>query len=552
MKELIFGLIGGTALLMYGVDKMGEGLEKASGRMMKKILSVLTGNIFSAFFVGTFLTALVQSSTAITVLTVGFVNAGLMKLPQAIGIIYGANIGTTITAQLMAFSFKFKLTDIALPVLGIGFAINYFAKNKTLKNIGEALMGFGMMFLGLKILNGGIPFMKDSVALKHFFEVYASNPFIGILLGAGVTALIHSSSATVGLVMVLGQAGLIDLQTSICIMLGDNIGTCITAQLASLTGNIHARRTAWAHTLYNVFGVLLCFILLPWFVDLVKIVTAYFQPGVANDLSVQIANSHTVFNVLSAVLFLPITKYYVKFLETVIRGKDKVHQGAMYLDRLLLETPVAAFKASLSEITHGFEIVKDMVKDTMLSIYKNDVKPLEAVKKNEELVNGLQKDVTLYIVDISKQPLSDSESIMVPAMISSINNVERIGDHIMDIQELITGSLQSNISFTDIAIKELKELEALILRMFDNTMKGLQNYDMNLAKQTEELEDEVDALIAQLQDNHLQRLHDGLCNIESGVVFLDIINHLERVADHIYKISTLSTDELKTVMSAVS
>lgn len=552
MKELIFGLIGGTALLMYGVDKMGEGLEKASGRMMKKILSVLTGNIFSAFFVGTFLTALVQSSTAITVLTVGFVNAGLMKLPQAIGIIYGANIGTTITAQLMAFSFKFKLTDIALPVLGIGFAINYFAKNKTLKNIGEALMGFGMMFLGLKILNGGIPFMKDSVALKHFFEVYASNPFIGILLGAGVTALIHSSSATVGLVMVLGQAGLIDLQTSICIMLGDNIGTCITAQLASLTGNIHARRTAWAHTLYNVFGVLLCFILLPWFVDLVKIVTAYFQPGVANDLSVQIANSHTVFNVLSAVLFLPITKYYVKFLETVIRGKDKVHQGAMYLDRLLLETPVAAFKASLSEITHGFDIAKDMVKDTMLSIYKNDAKPLEAVKKNEELVNSLQKDVTLYIVDISKQPLSDSESIMVPAMISSINNVERIGDHIMDIQELITGSLQSNISFTDVAIKELKELEALILRMFDNTMKGLQNYDMDLAKQTEELEDEVDALIAQLQDNHLQRLHEGSCNIESGVVFLDIINHLERVADHIYKISTLSTDELRTVMSAVS
>lgn len=552
MKELIFGLIGGTALLMYGVDKMGEGLEKASGRMMKKILSVLTGNIFSAFFVGTFLTALVQSSTAITVLTVGFVNAGLMKLPQAIGIIYGANIGTTITAQLMAFSFKFKLTDIALPVLGIGFAINYFAKNKTLKNIGEALMGFGMMFLGLKILNGGIPFMKDSVALKHFFEVYASNPFIGILLGAGVTALIHSSSATVGLVMVLGQAGLIDLQTSICIMLGDNIGTCITAQLASLTGNIHARRTAWAHTLYNVFGVLLCFILLPWFVDLVKIVTAYFQPGVANDLSVQIANSHTVFNVLSAVLFLPITKYYVKFLETVIRGKDKVHQGAMYLDRLLLQTPVAAFKASLSEITHGFDIAKDMVKDTMLSIYKNDAKPLEAVKKNEELVNSLQKDITLYIVDISKQPLSDSESIMVPAMISSINNVERIGDHIMDIQELITGSLQSNISFTDVAIKELKELEALILKMFDNTMKGLQNYDMDLAKQTEELEDEVDALIAQLQDNHLQRLHEGSCNIESGVVFLDIINHLERVADHIYKISTLSTDELRTVMSAVS
>lgn len=552
MKELIFGLIGGTALLMYGVDKMGEGLEKASGEMMKKILSVLTGNVFSALIVGTLLTVLVQSSTAITVLTVGFVNAGLMKLPQAIGIIYGANIGTTITAQLMAFSFKFKLTDIALPVLGIGFAISYFAKNKTLKNIGEALMGFGMMFLGLKILNSGVPFMKESADLRHFFEMYASNPFIAVFLGAAATALVHSSSATVGLVMVLGQAGLINLETSVLIMLGDNIGTCITAQLASLTANLHARRTAWAHTLYNIIGVLVCLIFFPWFIKAIIGITNYLQPGVAGDLGVQIANSHTIFNVLSAVLFLPITKYYVKFLETVIRGKDKVHQGAMYLDRLLLNTPVAAFKASLSEITHGFEITMDMLKSTMLSIYKNDEKPLEAVKKNEELVNGLQKDVTLYIVDISKQPLNDSESIMVPAMISSINNVERIGDHIMDIQQLITNSIHNNVEFSDIAVKELQELESLIVKMFDNTMKGLKVLDMNLAKHTEELEDEVDALIEQLQANHLKRLNQGKCTIESGVIFLDIINHLERVADHIYKISTLSTDELKTVMATVS
>ncbi|WP_291570028.1 Na/Pi cotransporter family protein, partial [Clostridium sp. UBA4548] len=512
MKELIFGLIGGTALLMYGVDKMGEGLEKASGEMMKKILSVLTGNVFSALLVGTLLTVLVQSSTAITVLTVGFVNAGLMKLPQAIGIIYGANIGTTITAQLMAFSFKFKLTDIALPVLGIGFAISYFAKNKTLKNIGEALMGFGMMFLGLKILNSGVPFMKESADLRHFFEMYASNPFIAVFLGAAATALVHSSSATVGLVMVLGQAGLINLETSVLIMLGDNIGTCITAQLASLTANLHARRTAWAHTLYNIIGVLVCLIFFPWFIKAIIAITNYLQPGVAGDLGVQIANSHTIFNVLSAVLFLPITKYYVKFLETVIRGKDKVHQGAMYLDRLLLNTPVAAFKASLSEITHGFEITMDMLKSTMLSIYKNDEKPLEAVKKNEELVNGLQKDVTLYIVDISKQPLNDSESIMVPAMISSINNVERIGDHIMDIQQLITNSIHNNVEFSDIAVKELQELESLIVKMFDNTMKGLKVLDMNLAKHTEELEDEVDALIEQLQANHLKRLNQECVN----------------------------------------
>jgi phosphate:Na+ symporter len=222
-------------------------------------------------------------------------------------------------------------------------------KNETLKNIGEALMGFGMMFLGLKILNSGIPFMQQSETLKFFFQNYARIPIVGIIIGACATAMVQSSSATVGLVMVLAQAGLIDLNTAVCIMLGDNIGTCVTAQLASLTGNIHARRTAWAHTLYNVFGVLLTGLMLPLFVKLVQATTLYFQHSA--DISAQIANSHTIFNLLSAVVFLPITKYYVKFLETVIRGKgDEKEPSAVYLDRLLLNSPVAAFKAAVSAV----------------------------------------------------------------------------------------------------------------------------------------------------------------------------------------------------------
>ncbi|TDT56473.1 Na/Pi cotransporter family protein [Fonticella tunisiensis] len=316
MRDFIFGIMGGTALLMYGVNMMGSGLERASGRVMKKILSIFTGRVWSAFMAGTFLTALVQSSTAVTVLTVGFVNAGLMKLPQAVGIIYGANIGTTITAQLMSASYSFNLTDYALPVLSVGFIINLTFKNKTIKSFGEALMGFGMMFLGLKILNLGVPFMSKSDTLKYFFRTYASIPTIGIFLGALATALVHSSSATVGLVMVLGEAGLIDLTSAVCIMLGDNIGTCITAQLASLTGNINARRTAWAHTLYNMIGVIIVAFILPWFVNMIQGATLHFSKS--TDISVQIANSHTIFNVLSAVIFLPITKYYVKFIEFVV------------------------------------------------------------------------------------------------------------------------------------------------------------------------------------------------------------------------------------------
>jgi phosphate:Na+ symporter len=550
MKELIFGLIGGTALLMYGVDKMGEGLEKASGEMMKKILSVLTGNVFSAFVVGIALTVLVQSSTAITVLTVGFVNAGLMKLPQAIGIIYGANIGTTITAQLMAFSFKFKLTDIALPVLGIGFAISYFAKNKTLKNVGEAIMGFGIMFLGLKILNGGIPFMKNSETMKFFFETYARIPIVGIAMGALATALVHSSSATVGLVMVLAQAGLIDIQTAVCIMLGDNIGTCITAQLASLTGNIHARRTAWAHTLYNLFGILATWAVLPWFVKSIVWLTSHFQG--TTDIGVQIANSHTYFNLFSAVVFLPITKYYVKFLETVIKGKDADDSKSMFLDKLLIQTPVAAFKASLSEITRGAEIAKTMANDVMGSFYEKDEKPLELVKKNEHLINQLQKDITKYIVEISKQPLTHRESVMVPAMINSINNIERIGDHVMDIRFLVKNSQHGNVIFSKDAIDELKHIEMLVAEMFDNTIKSLKEYDMDLVKKTAQLEDEVDKLSEYLQNNHIKRLDEGSCSVEAGVVFLDIVNHFERIADHIYKISLLTKDGLQGIMRSSS
>ena len=389
MEELIFGLIGGTALLMYGVSLMGDGLEKASGETMKKILTVLTGKVWSAFLVGIFVTAIVQSSTAVTVLTVGFVNSGLMKLHQAVGIIYGANIGTTITAQLMAFSFKFQLTDIALPILGIGFAISNISKNKKLKNLGQAMMGFGMMFLGLKILNNGIPYMEQSKSMRYFFANYASIPIIGILLGAFATAMVHSSAATIGLVMVLSQAGLLDLQSAVTIMLGTNIGTCVSAQLASMTGNINARRTAWAHTFYNVFGVILALIFLPVFMKVVVKVTEIFNP--MGDLSAYIANTHTLFNSINALIFLPLTDYYVKFLEKVVKPKEESHGEKILLDKLLLNTPVAALQASRSELIRGIEILKEMAIDIMDIVYTDDMKKIADISHGEESINIMQR-----------------------------------------------------------------------------------------------------------------------------------------------------------------
>ncbi|HHW25753.1 MAG TPA: Na/Pi cotransporter family protein [Firmicutes bacterium] len=535
MKELIFGLIGGTALLMYGVDKMGTGLEKASGEMMRKILSVLTGKVWSAFLVGTFLTALVQSSTAITVLTIGFVNAGLMKLPQAIGIIYGANIGTTITAQLMAFSFRLELTDIALPVLGVGFAISLLSKNKTPKNFGDAVMGFGMMFLGLRILNSGVPFMQSNETLRFFFLNYASVPWIAILLGIVATAAVHSSAATVGLVMVLGQAGLLDLSSAICVMFGDNIGTCITAQLASVQGNVHARRTAWAHTLYNIIGVLIAWILLPWFTHIVAVATDYFQPG--GDIAVQIANSHTIFNIFSAVVFLPLTKYYVKFLETVIRDREEDQEVVpVFTDRLLLDTPIAAIKAAIAETARTVGIARRMFEEVMEGFYRNDPAKLDQAERDEETLNDLQRQITQYIIELSKRPLSYKESASVPTLIRGINNVERIGDHSLSLSRLAHEKMEKNLVFSSEAIRDLREIQDMIFSMFDLTVKALETGDKGAIAEVANLESRMDGLSKRVQEGHAKRLEDGRCTVESGLIFLDVVNYLERIADHIYKV----------------
>ncbi|MCR6544598.1 Na/Pi cotransporter family protein [Dehalobacterium formicoaceticum] len=531
MQELIFGLIGGTALLMYGVDKMGDGLEKASGPLMKKILAVLTGNVWSAFLVGTLLTALVQSSTAITVLTVGFVNAGLLKLPQAVGIIYGANIGTTLTAQLMAFSFKFKLTDIALPVVGIGFALSYFARRDVVKHLGNALMGFGLMFLGLKILNSGIPIMRESETLRYFFANYASIPIVGIFLGAAATAMVHSSSATVGLVMVLGMAGILDLKTAVLIMLGDNIGTCITAQLASMTGNIHARRTAWAHTIYNIFGVTVVALMLPWFLTIIHSFTQYMQPGA--NISAEIANSHTLFNIFSALVFLPLTKYYVKFLETVIRGRDE--GTSVHLDKLLLDTPVAAIKATQSEIIRAAEITRKMVLNVMDSFYTGDTGKFAQLRRDEEKVNKLQHDITAYMVELSKRPMHESQSIMIPALINSINHLERVGDHAENFISLATSKNERHLQFSEKAVQELKEMETAIMEMYDKSIQAVNENDPTIVLEVYELEEKVDEIAALLVQKHIQRLEAGKCTVEAGVIFIDIVNYLERIADHVYK-----------------
>lgn len=536
--QIIFNLFGGTALLMYGVDFMGGGLEKASGKMIKKILSILTRNIYVAFFVGAFITMLVQSSTAVTVMTVGFVNAGMMNLTQAVGIIYGTNIGTTITAQLMSL----KLTYIALPVVAIGFFIMIFSGKESVRHIGQAIMGFGLMFLGLKILNSSLPYIKDSEISRQLFMKYGHSPVIGIVVGMIATMLIHSSAATVALTISLFSADLISFQAAIGLTLGDNIGTCVTAQLASLKANTAARRTAWAHTLYNIIGVIIAVIVLNPFTSLIQWLTY----NVLNEpRAFLVANTHTFFNVMNAVVFLPITKYYVSFLEKIVPDRKNKGNASKRLDRLLLDTPAAALKAATEEVMLAAEIAAEMLQYAMSSLIEGDREIVDKVLKREEDINRLQTDVTQYLVEISRQNLDSEQSAKIPALINSINNFERVGDHCEDIIELSQRKIDRSIKFSDKATEELKILYQEVFKMMEECNNSYSKEEIALASQAAAREDIIDELTIKFKEKHIERLEEGTCSVHAGVIFLDVITHLERIADHLHNVSLIVIESLK-------
>lgn len=544
MRDFIFGIVGGTAMLMYGVDMMGEGLERLSGNMMKKVLQKITGKLWKAFFVGIFLTALVQSSTAISILSVGFVNSGILELSQAIGIIYGANIGTTITAQLFALSFSFKLTTIALPIIAIGFTLKVFAKKIRFQNVGHAIMGIGFMLYGLTLLNSGIPYMEQNETIRYFFETYASNMFIGILLGIVTTALVHSSAATVGIVMLLGNSGLITLTSAIAIMFGDNIGTSISALLASFKGNTNAKRTAWGHALHNIIGVLIFLPFVPWFTQFITYFTSRLQGS--TDIQLQIANSHTLFNILVALIFLPLNNYFVKLLMLIV--KDKKTEGefeVVYIDNLLLDTPAAALEASIKEVQRAMQTNTDMLGLSISSVIQNHVNHQDLILKREEFICKLQKDLTNYMVELSRRPLSIADSVVLPGVIKCANYLERIADHTTIIMKLQENRFNKELYFTSAALKEIDELHRELSEMSSMTSANIDEFDEAVHAKVKEAEARIDFLTARFTGEHVKRLENGECTIEASLVYLDMITAMERISNYLYKISRLCRYELQ-------
>ncbi len=554
--SIIFKLIGGLGLFLFGMKLMSDGLQSFAGKQLHKILNFLTNNRFMGLMVGTVITAIIQSSSATTVMVVGFCNAGLLNLIQAMGVILGANIGTTITAQIIAF----KISQIALPVIGLGMPLYLFSKRNKVKFIGQVLLGFGLLFLGLTIMKDGSLPLKESeeiVKLFGFFSLKSQMPFwgplFGILVGAFFTVLFQSSSATIGLTIALASAGVIDIYIAVPLIFGENIGTTITALLASIGTNITAKRAALAHTTFNVLGVLLMFILFqvkvsgtPIYIFLVNKIT----PGdilKGENIERHIANSHTLFNVFNSLLFLPFLGLIAMITRKLVRGdEDELEFKLKFIDERFADNPGLAIPQAEKEVGRMLEIATDTLELSVTAFNNKSTKKFDDIQKRERLLDHLQSDITYFLVKVSaRESLTDSESEVLPVLMHTINDIERIGDHCINIIELIDIRLDKKIEFSQRAKDEIEAMYSLVFKMVKGTTTALKTIDKILAKENLLLEDDINNLFIAFRISHMDRLNKGQCSPEAGFVFLDFMVNLEKIGDHLTNVNQAILGEMQ-------
>ncbi|MFH1542822.1 MAG: Na/Pi cotransporter family protein [bacterium] len=537
--NIFFGVFGGLGLFLYGMKVMSDGLQKMAGKNLRKILELLTTRVLGGVAVGAFVTAIIQSSSATTVMLIGFVQAGLMTLKQAIGVIYGADIGTTITAQIIAF----KIHHYALPAIGLGVLMHFFIPRKNAKYLGQIILGFGLLFFGMTVMTSVFAPLKHSPEFQQLFVTFSHNPLLAVLTGMVLTMVIQSSSATVGITMTLAGVGLLDFTTAFAVILGDNIGTTITAQLAALNGNITAKRTAWAHTLIKVVGASYMLVLLnfqlegrPIFLYLVDAIT----PGnvwAGEHIERHVANSHLLFNVVNCLLFIPFTGIFATFLTKLIKGETEIiEHGSKYLDDLMLVTPDIALAQAKKEITRMGYYANQQIDLAIGAVYIEKHREREAVfeklRRREEVVNQLENEITAFLVRIDQQSLTEDQSRTSVGYLHLIHDIERVGDISENIMDLLILKDEENIKFSKSAEDEIRELSGYVSQSLALTIEAFERWDKNMALQALELEGKIDTLEQQYRDNHIDRLGKSECEPKSGIVYLDILSNLERAGDH--------------------
>lgn len=549
-QQLVFGLIGGLGLFLFGMKIMSEGLQKIAGDRMRKILAALTNNRLVGTLVGLSVTAIIQSSSATTVMVVGFVNAGLMSLMQAIGVILGANIGTTITAQLIAF----KITKFALPAIGVGAGMRLFAKNRRWSYVGEVVLGFGLLFFGMATMKEAFDPIKASEEFRQLFLYVGDSHLLGVFLGALLTILVQSSTATIGITLALASSGLLTFEASVALILGENIGTTITANLAAIGTNLTARRTAIAHFLFNTIGVGYMLLLFPFFMDFISGIT----PGEA-DFVVQtqeqvshfgvamgdkpfiarhIANTHTMFNIVNTIVFLPLVGVLAKLSTLLIPGREEeVEFHLKYLDSRVLSTPPIALGQARSETRRMAHVAAEMVNETLRFLQDNDLKKIPALKKKEDLIDLLQREITDFLVALSQKSIAQETSKELASMMHMVNDIERIGDHCENLWDLCQRKLDQKIAFSDMAMQEIRDISDLTEQFLAVIINALEAGDNTIFNKAEELENAIDNLEEALRNNHIRRLNTGECSVNSGLIYIDMLHNFEKIGDHTFNLA---------------
>jgi len=543
---MIFGLAGGLALFIYGMNLMGEGLQKAAGEKMRRILEVLTGKPLMAVLMGALVTSIIQSSSATTVMVVGFVSAGLMTLPQAIGVIFGANVGTTVTAQIVAF----KIGDYAYPIAAIGFLLMFLSKRKSIKYFGQIIFSFGVLFIGLNTMGDAMKPLGQSKGFSDIVLRLGKTPVLGLLVGAVGTGIIQSSSAFIAILQNLAStpiddAGntLISLQAALPILFGSNIGTTVTALFAGIGANINAKRAAFAHTIFNVLGSLLFMFFIPSFSRLVELVSPA-GPG-AEVISRQIANAHTGFNLINTIIWLPLIPVLAKIVKILVPGKEEhVEKGVLYLDKRMLSNPPIAMNLATKELTRMAVTAQQMMQSAKKSYIFSDMDEAKRVHEYEETVDMLQCEIISYLSTmLSMSSLTSRQSVRLTGLMHVVSDIERIGDYCQNIAESAEIKEDENLPFSDEALREIKNAFEEVNDMVDNTIHALNEGNVELARKALAKEKDIDELEKNLRARHLERLAKGLCNPLSAISFVELVHNLERIADHCTNIAEAVIDD---------
>lgn len=525
-QEILFHFLGGLGLFLYSIKTMGDGLQQAAGDRLRFYIDKYTSNPFLGVLVGIVVTALIQSSTGVTVITVGLVSASLLTLRQAIGIIMGANIGTTVTSFIIGF----KLGEYALPLIFLGTMFLFFTKNRTANNIGRILFGVGGIFYALNLISAGMSPLKDLPQFKEYMVTLGQNPILGVVAGAVITVLIQASSATIGILQGLYAGGFLDLKGSLPVLFGDNIGTTLTVIIAAAGANVSAKRVAATHVTFNVLGTILCLILLGPFTAMIE----YFQALLHLSPEMTIAFSHGAFNVSNTIVQFPFIGALAYFVTKLIPGEDEVVKyEPLYLDeQLIQQSPSIALGNAKKELLHLGNYATKAFDLSYTYIIGLDEKVAEKGHKTEEAINTIDEKLTRYLIRLSSESLSQKESEVLTNILDSSRDLERIGDHAEGLLNLTDYLQRKNVQFSDAALQELADIYQKTTDFIKDALDSVENNDIEKAQSLIERHKEINNMERVLRKTHIKRLNKGECSTQAGVNFIDIISHYTRVSDH--------------------